>query len=312
MARYRKLDVRMWADEKFRKLSAPRPNAQSLWVYLLAGPHTTSLPGLSSIGEAALAEALGWPLPAFRRCFRELADLGMVRADWNARVVWVPNAIRYNPPPNYKVVVGWKVHWEEIPECGLKAEALRALRDGLPDKEPIRKAFAKAFGVGPPGATANGSANGTPNGSGYGIGKGMPIQEQEQEQDTPLTPQRGEGEGFETVWEAYPLKANRPDAEAAWRSLRPDGATVEAMLSAIPRQAASERWRREGGRFIPQLGNWLSRRRWEDRTPEVAGADDEPDEAARFQAARAANAERLADLARRRTAQAPQGKGGES
>ena len=49
--RYRKVSTRLWADDRFRRLSGPAPNAQSLFVYLIAGPHTTSLPGLFVAGD---------------------------------------------------------------------------------------------------------------------------------------------------------------------------------------------------------------------------------------------------------------------
>ena len=84
MARYRKVHVCVWADAKFRALSSPNPNGQSLWLYLLTGPHTTQIPGLFTGGEAGLAEALGWPLEGFRKAFREVFSQGMVEADWKA------------------------------------------------------------------------------------------------------------------------------------------------------------------------------------------------------------------------------------
>ena len=84
MGRYRKVEVSMWADDKFVSLSKPQPNAQSLWMYLLTGPCTTSLPGLIRIGEAGLAEEIGWPLKAFREAFGEVLSKGMAKADWGA------------------------------------------------------------------------------------------------------------------------------------------------------------------------------------------------------------------------------------
>ena len=42
--RYRKIEVRMWGDEKFRMLSPLPPSGQSLWLFLLTGPHTGPIP----------------------------------------------------------------------------------------------------------------------------------------------------------------------------------------------------------------------------------------------------------------------------
>src|SRR5438876_4827162 len=108
MARHRKIDVRMWGDAKFRTLSPSSPSAQFLWLYLLTGPHTTSLPGLCVVGEAALAEALQWELKDFRKAFSEVSEKGMAKADFSSRVLFIPNAIKYNQPENPNVVRGWR------------------------------------------------------------------------------------------------------------------------------------------------------------------------------------------------------------
>jgi len=87
------------------------------------------LPGLSTIGEAALAEQLEWPLKGFRKAFQEVLSQGLVKADWKARVLWVPNTVRYNEPESPNVVRSWAKHFLEIPECALKTEALISLRE---------------------------------------------------------------------------------------------------------------------------------------------------------------------------------------
>lgn len=174
--RYRKIQTRMYADEKFLELSAPDPNGQSLWLYLLTGPHTTAVPGLFSAGEAQLAEALGWPLAGFRKAWNEIAQRGMARADWKARVVWLPNAIRYNAPDNVNQIKGWRDTIEEIRTCPLKAEAIAHVAVFLKRfRKPLVKPFLELFAKPLLEATDVGLAN----------------QEQEQEQDTPPNPPEG-------------------------------------------------------------------------------------------------------------------------
>ncbi len=147
MSRYRKIDVRIWADAKFRQLSGPRPSGQVLWIYLLTGPHYTCLPGLFSIGEAAMAERLGWSLSDFRRCWSEIEGLDMARADWSARVVFLPNAVRYNEPANPNVVRGWLDAFTEVPECALKDEAAAAILAALVDRPSLHEAALEVFGA---------------------------------------------------------------------------------------------------------------------------------------------------------------------
>jgi len=156
MARYRKIDLRMWGDERFRKLSKPAPCGQVLWIYLLTGPDTASLPGLFRAGEAGMAEALGWSLKAFREAFAEVFAEGMAEADWTARVVWVPNAIRYNEPESPNVIRGWRTAWDELPECALKAKAFSTFKAFTEAKgEGFAKAFREACGQPSPKAMAN-------------------------------------------------------------------------------------------------------------------------------------------------------------
>ena len=164
MARYRKIDTRMWGDSKFSALSSPPASGKYLWIFLLTGPHTTNLPGLFRAGEMALAKELGWSLEGFRKGFAELFREGLVKADWSARVVWIPNAIKYNPPENPNVVKGWRDAWDEVPECALKNEAYEGFKGFT---EGLGEGFGKAFLE--------------------GCVKGLANQEQEQEQEQEKT-----------------------------------------------------------------------------------------------------------------------------
>jgi hypothetical protein len=126
--RYSKIVRRMWNDRKFRELSSPPPNGQTLWIRILTGPELGVIPGLFSQGEAGFAEALRWPLEGFRQAFAELSSRGMAVADWDARLVWVPKAFEHNKPDSPNVIKSWRMAWEELPECDLKDQAHRTLR----------------------------------------------------------------------------------------------------------------------------------------------------------------------------------------
>lgn len=140
--RYRTIDLRMWRDAKFRRLSRPQPNAQTLWIALLTGPFTTNIPGVVVAGPAALAESLGWSVEPFMERFRELSEAGMAIADWEAGLVWLPNACRYNQPANPNAVKGWAKTWDEVPESKLQATIIKALRASLRGRE---EGFMEAF-----------------------------------------------------------------------------------------------------------------------------------------------------------------------
>jgi len=113
-----------------------------------------------------MASELGWELEAFREAFGEVIGEGsrkaMVKVDFKASMVWVPNFIRYNWPESPNVVKSWVGAIDLIPECGLKVEMLQALK-------ALVKGFDEAF------------KKGIPLGFLEGKRKAMPNQEQEQE-----------------------------------------------------------------------------------------------------------------------------------
>ena len=71
-----------------------------------------------------------------------------------------------------------------------------------------------------------------------------------------------DGKAFTAFWDAYPSKIDREGAWAAWSVLRPDSATAKAILSALSAWKSSDRWQEEGGRFVPQAANFLSKGHW--------------------------------------------------
>ncbi len=71
-------------------------------------------------------------------------------------------------------------------------------------------------------------------------------------------PARFDGRLFTTFWEAYPCKIGREAAWEAWRTINPDQATADQIMSALAVWKASGRWDDKGGRFIPRAANWLS------------------------------------------------------
>jgi hypothetical protein len=140
-----------WGRPFFKALSRPKPSGQWLWIWFVAGPQTGVIPGLIHAGEAALAEALGWPVAKFRRAFRELEAQGLASADWSALIVWVPSILADNPPESPNVCRAWRTAFDELPDCPLTVKAratVETLVEGL--TEPFRKAFAegsrKTFG----------------------------------------------------------------------------------------------------------------------------------------------------------------------
>lgn len=214
--RYRKVEIRTWGDAKFRALSPLPPCGQGLWLFLITGPHTGPIPGLFRAGRAAMAEELGWDLEAFDKAFGEAFGQGMVKADFKARVMWVPNGIRHNKPESPNVVRSWAAEFDLIPECPLKREACEALRASIYALgEGYARAFDEAFGkpIGKPSSKPS--------------TKTCPNQEQEQEQEQEggsASPAGAAGPPPAEFPEAFRtfIATDRPDLDAAvvWANFR--------------------------------------------------------------------------------------------
>lgn len=244
MARYRKIDPRIWNDGKFRDMS---DNGKLVFLFLLTHPHMTAL-GAMRATVAGLAEELGWCVEAFRKAFHEALLKGMAEHDAKACLIALPNFIRYNSPESPNVVKAWANSLDLLPECGLKTRVTsraKAFAEALPE------AFAKAL----PEAFA----------------KGMPYQEQEQEQEqeqsnVTCSPSVSElaDDGFATFWAQYPKKVAKPQALKAWKKIKPAGRLLADLIAALKKQKASADWLKDDGRFVPHPATWLNGRRWED------------------------------------------------
>ena len=156
MARYRKVDPRIWNDAKFRRLS---DSAKLVFFMLLTHPNMTAL-GAMRATVSGLAEELGWELKAFREAFQEVLSEGMAEHNQKACFLSLPNFLKYNPPESPNVVKAWIGAIDLLPECEQKTLVLqrsKAFAEGL--SEGFAKALPEAFA------------------------KGMPYQEQEQERE---------------------------------------------------------------------------------------------------------------------------------
>lgn len=137
MRKYRRVSPAVWSDEKFGALSRPKPNAQTLWLYLLTCNQRTIIPGLiRDVGPATLAECLGWPVKTLLHCWREIEAAGMAQADWQARLIWQPNGIKHEPPENGNQVIGWRSAFDELPACALAAKVRETLERFLTAERP--------------------------------------------------------------------------------------------------------------------------------------------------------------------------------
>jgi len=158
MARFRKIDSRLWNDSKFRALS---DDAKLIFLFLLTHPYMTALGAMRGTA-AGLAAEMGWSHERFAEGFREVCAKAMAEGDSNACLIALPNFIRYNRPESPNVVKAWAASFDLLPECELKTVVIKRAKAFTED---MSEEFTKAFPKGLPEAFA----------------KTMPNQEQEKE-----------------------------------------------------------------------------------------------------------------------------------
>ena len=72
---------------------------------------------------------------------------------------------------------------------------------------------------------------------------------------------------FDQFWAEYPRKAGKSDAAKVWKAIDPDEALFAEIMDGLKRAKQSAQWLDNGGKYIPNPANWLSKRRWEDQDP---------------------------------------------
>lgn len=132
MARYRKIDVRIWNDRKFRELD---DNAKLAFLLLLTHPDTNQL-GFIRSRSVSLAFDLGWQSDAMSNAIQTLCQKGMLMVDERAGLMFLPNFLKYNPPNGVNGAKSWAGLLDLVPECDLRDQALIRLKhliDRLPE-----------------------------------------------------------------------------------------------------------------------------------------------------------------------------------
>jgi hypothetical protein len=191
MSRFRKIDTRIIYDEKFRDLS---DDGKLVFMMLLVHPNMTAL-GAMRASIATLAEDLEWSAERFRKAFDEPLSKGMARYDERARMVALPNFLKFNAPENPNVVKAWSACVDLLPEGNLKAEVIQWAYTSLHGRpKSFAEAFAKSLGEPFREPQPNGMAN----------------KEKEKEQEPEQEKEPTSGSGGERL---SPARATEPDPD---------------------------------------------------------------------------------------------------
>lgn len=172
MARYKKIDVRIWNDAKFNALSS---DAQLIFLYLLTSPQTTML-GAVPVDKHTVSRILKFDDIRYGIGYKQLSQYGMLEYD-EAGIFWIKNFLKYNPPENPKVVISYASLLDLFPECPLLIKIAKSV---LRACEARGDSYVNALHPEFKKLAKYDIAKGMP----YGIAYPMAYQEQEQEQET--------------------------------------------------------------------------------------------------------------------------------
>lgn len=128
---YRKVYIRIWRDDDFRGLSE---EGKLLFFYLLTCPHG-HLSGIFVMPVGYAMEDLGWDAAEIRAPWNEIERNEMILYDHRAKVLLLPNFLKYNPFENRNTVINAVRNVEQLPETHLKGAWCEAARRHLKGKQ---------------------------------------------------------------------------------------------------------------------------------------------------------------------------------
>lgn len=141
MSHYRKIDVRIWNDEKFIDMD----NEEKLsFLFVLTHPNMTAVGAMRGTVGGLASELKVLP-EAFQKAF----DKGLLEADPKANIISAKNFLKYNKPENPNVLKAWGAAFDMLPECDIKQRIYYKIKHTIKDYgEGFQKAFSKAFAEG--------------------------------------------------------------------------------------------------------------------------------------------------------------------
>lgn len=143
MAHYRKIDVAIWNDDKFSKLSI---NGKVSFLFLLTHPNMTGVGAMRATVQGLSAE-----LGVSTKSFDDVFASGLAVCSHEENAVFVPNFVNYQGAESLNSVKGWAKQFEYVPHGEIKGMAIQAvygyaLAKGEAFVKALEDAYLKAYG----------------------------------------------------------------------------------------------------------------------------------------------------------------------
>ena len=123
MRDYGKIATRIWTDPKFLPLSK---DAKLVFIYLIAGAETNAI-GCFRCSPMNIAASEVCGLDEAQLAMTELTESGLVQYDASAKVVYIPNFLKYNPVCNISAGKAVVKAARQVPDTKLLAKAVEQL-----------------------------------------------------------------------------------------------------------------------------------------------------------------------------------------
>ena len=266
-AKYRKIDTRIWDDEKFEELA---PLEKLVAFNVLTGQ--SNRVGLFKLSLGKGAEQTGMSADSYGIAIGRVCDTLNWGFDKTRSVVFIPSWFKYNPPENPKHLAGCLSDLHEIPQTDLlavfKSNVTHIPRHCL----EVWQKSVDSYGIAIPIA--------------------MPYQKQEQKQEQKNTPQPPKGEksgvaekrhphpvkdeitpGFLRFWSAWPSherKIGKANCVRIWKRTKLEP-IAERVIDALERCKVSRGWTKDHGEYIPAPERWLRKTPWLTDPTETCG-----------------------------------------
>jgi hypothetical protein len=255
MSKYRKVETRIWDDEKFRAWSR---DEKLLFLFLLTHREMTAIGAMRALWPG-LAEEIGYPIDTLRDTLSRLSRYGSVEGSERDRIIILPNFLKYNPPENPKVCVHMGSCFESLPDCELKCKHLKRIRDTL---DTLPKGYREGLET-------------------HLIPVRYPEPRPEPEPEPEPQPQPGENvsappapplektpPAFDSWWTLYPKKRGKGDALSAWKARVKEGVSADDLTAALKNYLEEIRIRGTEDTYVKNGATFLGKRKgYEDFLP---------------------------------------------
>ena len=170
MAQYRKIDIRIWNDKKFRQLDN---TAKLVFLLLLTHPNMSMLGTLRGSKES-LAYEIDVTPDVMSHAMTDVISHGLAYVD-DMGLIFIPNFLKYNAPTSPQSLVNWDAIIENLPECDLKSFVCQRIFKYASEElsEKMRSKLSKEFWELIKNQSDSGSHDGIQDGMAYAIKDGI-------------------------------------------------------------------------------------------------------------------------------------------